>query len=104
MNDTIGENGLVPALLVFSIIPRFPIINTNLPSQKERMAIISTAQMQMNAIVIERRVATALSRNIPPASDRNSNLGDEVLVVSEQQKQWKGPFMVIHTHGRMITV
>ena len=89
MSETIGENGLIPSLLVFGIIPRFPIISTNLPSQKERMAILAAAQMEMNATVADRRVATALSRNIPPASDRNYNLGDEVLVFSELENNGK---------------
>lgn len=34
MNDTIGEDGLVPSLLVFGIVPRFPIMGTTLPNQK----------------------------------------------------------------------
>ena len=33
MNDTMGENGLVPSRLVFGIIPRFPILNTDLPNR-----------------------------------------------------------------------
>ena len=45
MNDTIGENGLVPSLLVFGIVSRSPIISTEIPSQRERMKILSTAQI-----------------------------------------------------------
>ena len=56
MNDTIGENGLVPSRLVFGITPRFPIISSDLPTQKERMDILRSAQMEMNAIIAERRI------------------------------------------------
>lgn len=31
MNDTIGENGLVPSRLVFGVTPRLPIISMELP-------------------------------------------------------------------------
>jgi transposase InsO family protein len=40
MNDTIGESGLVPSLLVFGVVPRFPMLSTDLPNQKERMTAI----------------------------------------------------------------
>lgn len=36
MNETMCENGLVPSKLVFGIIPRFPILNTELPNQREK--------------------------------------------------------------------
>ena len=104
MNDKIGENGLVPSRLVFGIVPRFPIISTDLPTQKERMDILRSAQMEINAIIAERRILRALNRDIPPASDRVYRLGDEVLVYTEKDKQWKGPYIVIHTHGRQITI
>ena len=35
MNDTNGDNALVPSLVVFGVIPRFPIISSNIPAQKE---------------------------------------------------------------------
>lgn len=104
MNDTIGENGLMPSHLVFRIIPRFQILSTYLPNHKERMDEIQKAQAEMICIVVDRGVQEALTKNIPPAADRNYNLGDEVLIYSEQTKQWIGPFKVIQTEGRMIAV
>jgi hypothetical protein len=38
----------VPSLLVFGIIPRFPILSTDLPEQKERMRILTAAQAEYN--------------------------------------------------------
>jgi hypothetical protein len=43
MNDTIGEDGLVPSLLVFRIHPRYPVMCTDIPTQKEQMEVFSTA-------------------------------------------------------------
>ena len=83
MNDTMGENGLVPSLLVFGIIPRFPIINSELPTQKERMEALASAQMEMNSIIAERRISAALQRNIPRSAGQVLEVGDEVLVYRE---------------------
>lgn len=104
MNDTMGENGLVPSRLVFGILPRFPILNSNLPSQKERMEIIKTAHAEMNSIIAERRITAALTRNVPSAADRHYKPNDEVLVYDEQSQQWKGPYIVLECKDRMVNV
>jgi hypothetical protein len=36
MNDTMGPNGLVPSLLVFGMVPRFPVIDEHIPNQDQR--------------------------------------------------------------------
>ena len=104
MSDTMGETGLVPSRLVFGIVPRFPILNSNLPNQKERLEIIKIAQAEMNSIVAERRVLAALTRDIPPAADRTYKIGEEVLIYSEKEKKWLGPFIVVDCTGRLVTV
>ena len=63
------------------------------------MKLLISAQIEMNAIVAERRIQAALTRQIRPASDRTYQLGDEVLVFSEQDKTWLGPFIVMHVQG-----
>ena len=63
MNDTIGENGLVLSRLVIGITPRFPIISSDLPTQKERMDILRSAQTEMNGIIAERRILRSESRH-----------------------------------------
>ena len=83
MNDTSGEKRLVPSFIAFGITLCFPIISTDLPAQEERLKLLISAQMEMNAIVAERRIQAALTRQIPPAADRTYQLGDEVLVFSE---------------------
>jgi hypothetical protein len=46
LNDAMGENGLVPALLVFGIIPRFPILSNDVSEQEERMHVLAAAQAE----------------------------------------------------------
>lgn len=62
--DTVGENKLAPSRLVVGVVPKLPIIFTDLPKQKERTKAIAKPQMEKKAIVVERRVATALSKNL----------------------------------------
>lgn len=47
----------------------------------------------MNNIIAERSVLAALKRDIPPAAYRQYKLGEEVLVYSEKDKNWLGPFL-----------
>ena len=104
MNDKIEEKGLVPAFVAFGRTPRFPIISTELPTQEEQMRPLTSDKMEMNAIIPERRIQAALTKLIPPAADRRHQLEDEVLIFSEQDKNWLGPFIVMHFQGRMIII
>jgi transposase InsO family protein len=104
MNDTIGENGLVPSLLVFGVVPRFPMLSTDLPNQKERMAAISLAKMEMNSIIAERRVNTALRKNAPSSVDYVFAVDDEVLVFRERTNSWTGPFKILKVNDKILTV
>ena len=68
------------------------------------MRLQKSASVEMNAIMAERRIQAALIRQIPPAAHRTYQLGDEVLVFSEQDKNWLGTFIVMHPQGRMINI
>lgn len=70
MSDTVGENTLVPTRLVLGLAPGFPIIGTEIPTQKERMEVFSNAQVEFSAIIAERKMMATLTRNIPPGADR----------------------------------
>ena len=94
----------MPSFVTFGITPRFPIISAEIRTQEERMRLLTSAQIGMNAIIAERKIQAALTRQIPPAADRTYQLGDEVLVISEQDNNWSGPFTVMHFQGRMITI
>jgi hypothetical protein len=82
MNDTIGENGLFPAL-----------------HQQERMRILQVAQAEMNSIVAERRIVQGLKSAVPAADDRVYQVGEEVLVYREKEKDL-GRALYSQTHRR----
>ena len=104
MNDTMGENGLVPSLLTFGVIPRFPILNTELPTQQERLEALKKAQAEMNSIVAERRIKRALLHKVPNASNYVFRPGTEVLVYREDEKKWKGPLTVKAVNEKIATL
>lgn len=104
MNDTMNENGLVPSLLVFGIIPRFPIIATELPTQKDRMDVLAPERAEMEAIVSQKRIMTALLNAVPPAADRVYEVGEEVWVYREKKKAWEGPMLVEKVADKIVTV
>lgn len=85
MNDTMEGNGPVPSRLVFGIIPRFRILNTELTYQKERMEGLKTAQAEMNLITAKHRILEALPKNIPPAADRIINWGRNYLFARKKK-------------------
>lgn len=74
---------MVAIKFIFGITQIFTIISSDLPIKEGRMEIFSKAQMEINSIIDERSVLTALERNIPPAAYRNYLLKNKVLILSE---------------------
>lgn len=72
------------------MIFQIPIDSTVLPIQKERMDYLAIAQAEVNSIVAKRRIFSALPRDIPPAADRISLVGEEVSVFPEGRKHRSG--------------
>ena len=68
INDTIDQNGLVPSLLVFGVLPSFPSPSRNNPDQQERFEALKSARAEMESIVAEQRIRKALKSKIPPAT------------------------------------
>lgn len=60
MKDIVDESGLVPSQLFFGILSRLLIIDNELPKLKERLEAMKVARAEMNQMVTERRVQTAL--------------------------------------------
>lgn len=81
----------------------FPISYTDLATQKYRMHANKSAQAEMISIVAERRLLTALTRDIPPTADRNNTIAEEVLAYSENNKEWLGPIIVVDYTCLMVT-
>lgn len=104
MNETMGPNGLVPSYLVFGILPRYPVLNTDLPTQSERMRIIQTAKSEMATIVAELRIKQALLSRPPAAASVIHQPGDMVRIYREGDRRMIGPFRVIRIQEKEIYV
>ena len=95
MNDTMSSNSLVPSYIVFGVLPRFPALNTLLPSQEERMNALRAAHAEMETVVAGLRTSTALRSNPPSAASQEVFAGELVLVHREDLKKWVSPFRVV---------
>lgn len=104
MNDTMGPEGLVPSLLVFGQLPRFPPHSTPLLSHSERMNAMTIARKEMANITARLRIQKALKSKLPPATKYLINPGDQVYVYSEKSKHWNGPFPVTRTFEKSVWV
>lgn len=60
--------------------------------------------MKVSTIIAQRRVQAAIDRKTVPAADRVYQIGAEVLVFSEQERNLIRPFVVMLAYGRMITM
>jgi hypothetical protein len=104
MNEIIGENGLVPSLLIFGVVRRFSMLSTDPRNQKERMAATSLAKMEMNSIIAERKVTTAWRKNAPSSVDYVFAVDEEVLVFRERTHSWTGPLLFLKVNDKIVTV
>jgi Reverse transcriptase (RNA-dependent DNA polymerase) len=93
-NDTANADGLVPSLLVFGVLPRFPIAPADLPDQGMRMAAIQAARAEMEQIVCAKRIQRALASRSPTCISSQIRAGMLVLVFREKFKTFVGPFDV----------
>lgn len=104
IKDTLGPEGLVPSLLVFGCLPRFPSTTSNLPEQKQRIHTLYETKKEMASITSELRIQNALLKRVP----RNSNLilepGDMVRVFRETNRKYMGPFPVIRVDEKNVFV
>jgi hypothetical protein len=69
MNDTMGPNGLVTSLLVFGMVPRFPIIDANVPEQEQRVLAMKVSREEYQNVVAEMIMKAALLHNVLAVAD-----------------------------------
>jgi hypothetical protein len=104
MNDTMGPYGLVPSLLVFVMVLRFPIIDANVPDQEQRVLAMKVSREEYQNVVAEMRVKAALLHNVPAAADMQYKEGDLMLAKYENRDTWDGPFEVVAVDDKILTV
>eukprot|EP00170_Pyropia_yezoensis_P002385 contig_10001_g2389 len=96
-----GHAGLVPALLVFGIVPRTPVSPVDLPEQKLRLEAMRTARNEMLRTIARARLRRALRMRVPRATDVDNAAGIAVLVFQEKPVSgWVGPYSVVKAVGK----
>lgn len=77
MKNTVGENGLIPTLLVFRVASRFLIISTCIPTNKWRLKLLAATSPEMIAIIAHQKI-TSLTRKVSPAANTINKWGEEI--------------------------
>jgi hypothetical protein len=103
-SGTQGLNGLAPSMLVPGTIPRFPVLQSDLPNQRDRLDSVKNAQAEINNIIAEQRIQEAMMRKVTPATDYILKPGQPVRVYREEVEAWFGPFSVRDVVGKKLTV
>ena len=105
MNETAGPHGLVPTLLIFGVMPRIPVVPTQLPALILRMEAMHSARKEMSASIAKERLNTSIRTNVPSAAMKDIDVGAEVLVYREKpEKKWTGPFTVLQSDGEVLHI
>lgn len=104
MNDSLGPEGLVPSLLAFGALPRFPPAPTSLPNHVDRMEAMNIARLEMANITAQLRVQQALKSKLPPATTYKISPGGQVYVHKEGAEKWVGPYEVTKTFDKVVFV
>lgn len=102
INDTMNSEGLVPSLLVFGCLPRFPGSNTNYPIQKDRFEALKTARAEMEQITAELRIRKALLSRVPRSADIVFSKGQLVRVFRESDSKYVGPYPIIRIEEKQV--
>lgn len=90
MKDTMRPEGLVPSLLVFGTVPRFPPAPTSLPDQIDRMAAMNIARLEMANISAQLRIQRALRSKLRPAATYCVSCRDHTYFHAESTGRGKG--------------
>ena len=83
MNNTAGSNGLSPTLLLFGVVPRIPIVPSQLPDQRRRMKAWKTARTEIMKHIAKVRLSEERRRNVPAAANNDIRAGMKVLFYRE---------------------
>lgn len=102
MTDTLDENGSVLSLLVFGVVPRFPAMFFQIPSQNDPMANLASAQVELSPVIAERRVQTALKHNVSHSVENTYTAGDEIIVYPRLEIEFIGPQSVAKVENKII--
>eukprot|EP00171_Calliarthron_tuberculosum_P007692 IDg7692t1 len=112
MNDTLGQESLVPSALVFGeYSPAFTRSEPNIiqPTLAERARMAKSARKEMSRHMGSLRVSRAMRHAIPAAADNSYDRGDQVLIwcekpVNNRIGEWIGLYTVLQLDPNRILV
>jgi hypothetical protein len=104
MNDTAGPHGLVPSLLLFGVLPRFPEIDGQLPDQDTRLKSMALAREEYEKLISQSRISSSMRKKAPPAANYRFVPQQPVYVYREKQKHWTGPHLVVSADEKAVYV
>ena len=105
MNDSAGPQGLVPTLSIFGVMPRIPVVPSELPEQISRMPAMHSARKEMAAVIAKDRLSTAIRANVPAAAMKNTKIVSDVFVYRENpEDKWIGPFKVLDNDDKVLRI
>lgn len=90
MNYTMNSDDLVPLVLVFDFLPRFPLTGTTIPVQQDCKNALRMVRQEMESIVSIHRFKKSSFSNVPFSSKY------EFKLVKAQEDQFETRF---HTLG-----
>ena len=105
MNDSAGLQGPVPALLIFGVMPRFPVVPSELPEQNSTMSAMHSARKEMTAAIAKELLNTAVRANVPIAAVKNIMIGADVPMYREKpEDKWIGPLKVLESDEKVLRI
>lgn len=104
LNDTAGDKGLVPSMLVFGVIPSIYNSGAHLCEQEDRFDAMKRAREEAATITAENRVNRALRANVPPSARYTLKTGQAVMVYSEKQRKWIKDLTIVRTGDKLVWV
>lgn len=105
MNDSAGPQRLVPILSIFEVMPRIPVVPSELPEQISRMAAMHSARKEMAAVIAKEVLSTAIRANVPAETMRNIKVGSDVLGFREKpEDKCIRPFKLIKIDEKVLQI
>ncbi|KAA8494733.1 Retrovirus-related Pol polyprotein from transposon [Porphyridium purpureum] len=111
MNNTVGPEGMTPALLVFGCLPRLSIRPENAPhdsreTQERRLSAMLCARREYEIEASKLRLQAAKRSRAPEFPRESDELrpGVAVLVRREESHEWTGPFVLENLDGTRATI
>lgn len=101
MNNSVNEHSLIPAVVVYGMLPRLPDVQGTGPKpQTERLKMLKTARDEYAQIIAKRRIAMGIKARGPSSIDETFLKGEKVYVWREGPKKWTGPFPILRVEGK----